>query len=349
MGYSRRRRAVIRWGLKGAAWLVLVSFMTGLPTAWGAGGEWEGAGPFPVRNFQPIQLLFLGMPGDRAAVIKKGALDLRIELADTATVFDDRTSRTNVQMKLETVRSGLFFRYGLTDRLEVSVEVPSYYRYRGILEGAITAVERMTSGLSPARKSLQAASFAFNIRRDGRTLFNSGDGDLGFGDTTVFGKYQFLQESEDKPAVSLRVALKVPTGDASRVFGSGHPDVGVGLALEKRVAAHWILYGNLNGLFPTGSVAGLTVQPSMSAIVAAEYLWSQNLSFAGHFDYYSSPFHGTGMPMLDGGVTELTFGFNYRLRENLLWQVYGIENLDFIRGAAADFTLSTVMTYKFGS
>lgn len=172
---------------------------------------------------------------------------------------------------------------------------------------------------------------------------------MGFGDTTFFGKYQFLQESENKPAASVRVALKVPTGDASRVFGSGHPDVGVGLALEKRVAAHWILYGNLNGLFPTGPVAGLTVQPSMSAIVAAEYLWSQNLSFVGHFDYYSSPFHGTGTPVLDDGVTELTFGFNYRLRENLLWQVYGVENLDFIRGSAADFTASTVMTYKFGS
>jgi hypothetical protein len=339
---------VTRWWIRRAVYLFLIALMADPTTAWCAEGEWEGSGPFPVRNFQPIQLLFLGMPGDRAAVIKKGALDLRIELADTATVFDDRTPRTNVQMKLETVRSGLFFRYGLTDRLEVAVEVPSYYRYRGILEGAITSVERMTTGLAPARKSLQATGFAFNVGRDGRTLFNSGDGEMGFGDTTFFGKYQFLQESEGKPAASVRVALKVPTGDASRVFGSGHPDVGVGLALEKRVAAHWILYGNLNGLFPTGPVAGLTVQPSMSAIVAAEYLWSQNLSFVGHFDYYSSPFHGTDMPVLDNGVTELTVGFNYHLRENLLWQVYGVENLDFIRGSAADFTLSTVMTYKFG-
>jgi hypothetical protein len=339
---------VTRWWIKRAVYLFLIALMADPTTAWCAEGEWEGSGPFPVRNFQPIQLLFLGMPGDRAAVIKKGALDLRIELADTATVFDDRTPRTNVQMKLETVRSGLFFRYGLTDRLEVAVEVPSYYRYRGILEGAITSVEWMTTGLAPARKSLQATGFAFNVGRDGRTLFNSGDGEMGFGDTTFFGKYQFLQESEGKPAASVRVALKVPTGDASRVFGSGHPDVGVGLALEKRVAAHWILYGNLNGLFPTGPVAGLTVQPSMSAIVAAEYLWSQNLSFVGHFDYYSSPFHGTDMPVLDNGVTELTVGFNYHLRENLLWQVYGVENLDFIRGSAADFTLSTVMTYKFG-
>lgn len=344
----RERPTVTRWRAKCAAWLFLAALLLAPVLAWGAEEEWEGAGPFPVRNFQPIQLLFLGMPGDRAAVIKQGELDLRIELADTATVFDDQTPRVNVRMKLETVRSGIFFRYGLTERLEVAVEVPAYYRYRGILAGAITAVERATSGLAPARKALQGTSFAFNVRRDGRTLFNSGDGALGFGDTTVFGKYQLLKESENEPAVSLRVAVKAPTGDASRVFGSGHPDVGIGMALEKRVTPHVIVYGNVNGLFPTGSVSGLTVQPTMSALVAAEYLWSPNLSFVGHFDYYSSPFHNTGTPVLDNGVTEVAFGFNYHLRENMVWQVYGIENLDFIRGAAADFTLSTVMTYKFG-
>ncbi|MFM8551953.1 MAG: hypothetical protein ACKOCD_06535 [Nitrospiraceae bacterium] len=78
-------------------------------------GRREGMGggrSFSGGNFQPIQLLFLGMPGDRAAVIKKGALNLRIGLADTATIFDDQTPRTNVQMKLETVRSGLFLRMG---------------------------------------------------------------------------------------------------------------------------------------------------------------------------------------------------------------------------------------------
>ena len=98
-----------------------------------------------------------------------------------------------------------------------------------------------------------------------------------------------------------------------------------------------------------GPVDGLTVQPAVSALTAAEYLWSPTVSFVAQFDYYSSPFHGTGTGILDDGVTEATVGFNYRLRKNLLWQVYGVENLDFIRGSAADFTLSTLVTYRFGS
>lgn len=308
----------------------------------------EGYGPFPVRNFQPIQVMVLGMFGDRAAVVKKGTLDLRIEMADTNVVFDDRTP-TTATMKFEQLRSGLFLRYGLADRLEVGIEIPALYRYRGFLDGAIKSVERATSGLAPVRSSTRNKSFAYNVTRDGRTLFSGGNEELGLGDITLFSKYQMLSESEEHPAVSLRLAVKAPSGDSGRFFGSGHTDVGVGLAVEKMVAAHWILYGNLNGIFPTGSIAGLTLQPAMSGIVAAEYLWSPAVSLVAQFDYYSTPFHGTGTPVLDQGVTEVAAGFNYRLRNNLLWQVYGVENLDFIRGGAADFTLSTVVTYRFGN
>ncbi len=325
-----------------AALIVLIS-------ARGAEAGSEGFGPVPVRNFQPFQLLILGMPGDRATVIEKRALDVRVEMASTSTVFREETGRVSATMKFETLRSGLFFRYGLTDRLEVGMEVPVLYRYRGFLGGVITATERATTGLSPARNALKGTGFAYNLSRDGQTLFSGGEGELGLGDITLSGKYQFLSQSRESPSVALRVAVKVPSGDDRRFFGSGHADAGLGLAVEKAVAARWILYGNLNGIFPTGKVAGLALDPAMSGIAAVEYLWSPAVSFVAQFDYYSSPFRNTGTRILDRGVTEATVGFNYRLRKNFLWQVYGIENLDFITGSAADFTLSTLVTYRFGT
>lgn len=41
----------------------------------------------------------------------------------------------------------------------------------------------------------------------------------------------------------------------------------------------------------------------------------------------------------------LTGGMSPRL----LWQVHAVENFDFIVGSATDFTLSTVVTFQFGS
>lgn len=307
----------------------------------------EGLGLFPVRNFQPIQLLFLGMPGDRAAVISKGALDVRVELAETSSVFRDGTSPYNVSMHFETLRSGLFFRYGLTDQLEVGMEVPALYRYHGFLEGAITATERATTGLAPARNALGNSGFVYDFKKNGQTLFKGGSGDLGLGDITLSGKYRLVAEGSSIPTVSARVALKVPSGDDGRFFGSGHADLGVGLAVEKTLFERWVVYANLNGIFPTGKVSGFALQPAMTGLAAVEYLWTKDFSLVAQFDYYSSPFNNTGSRILDRGVTEVAAGFNYRIRNHMLWQVYGVENLDFITGSAADFTLATVVTYRF--
>lgn len=324
------------------AWLLLESLAPLRAAA-------EGFGPFPVRNFQAVQQLVLNLPGDRAAVLKPGALDLRVELANTATIANDQGPPTQVTMKYETLRSGLFLRYGVAERLEVALEVPVLYRYQGFLNGLINATERATVGVSPQRQALKNTNYAFNVTSNGRTIMNGADGAVGLGDSTLMAKYQLVSESATAPAISVRAAIKLPTGDANQFFGSGSPDFGLGLAAEKKVADRWILYANLNGVVPTGRIAGLALQPVVSGMTAVEYLWSENFSLTLHFDYYSSPFRGTGADFFDKGVTEVAAGFSYRIRPHLLWQVYGVENVDFITGSAADFTLSTVVTYRFES
>ncbi|MBX3236593.1 MAG: DUF3187 family protein [Nitrospiraceae bacterium] len=309
----------------------------------------DGFGPLPVRNFQAIQQLVLQMPGDRANVVKPGTFDVRLELAETSSIARDVTDQAQTTMKFETLRAGLFLRYGVNDRFEVGAEVPVLHRYRGFLEGAIMATERATTGLAPARNALMNVGYAYQVDRAGRTLFSGKEGGTGLGDISFFGKYQVLKETTVVPALSFRVGVKAPTGNREQIFGSGHPDAAVGLAMEKTLASRWIVYANVNGIFPTGHLAGLALYPVMSGLAAVEYLWSENLSFTAQFDYYSSPFHGTGTQTLDKGVTESAVGFSYRVARGLLWQVYGVENLDFITGSAADFTVSTLFTYRFGS
>ena len=309
----------------------------------------EGFGPFPVRNFQPFQQMVLSLPGDRAAVVKPGTVDVRLELAETASIYNENSPQANVTVKFETLRSGLFLRYGAMDRLELGLEVPMLYRYQGFMDGAITVTERATTGLNPARDVFKNNTFLFNTTRNGQTMMNGGPGAMGLGDTTLMSKYQLLMEGAAMPAVSLRGAVKLPTGDQSAFFGSGSPDFGLGLAVEKLVAGRWILYANVTGVVPTGTIAGLGLRPTLSGLVAIEYLWSENLSITAHFDFYTSPFSGTNSAVLDHGVTESVLGFSYRVAPRFLWQVYGVENLDFIRGSASDFTVSTVLTYRFES
>jgi len=309
--------------------------------------EAEGFGPFPVRNFNPLQQLVLNMLGDRAAVISRGALDVRLELAETAAIYSEMTPTALAQVKFETLRNGLFLRYGATSRLEVAVEIPLLYRYTGFMGGMIEGVEKATTGLSPARSALSNVSYAYNITRNGQQIVNGTNGTLGLGDSMVQVKYQLFHETSTIPVVSVRAAIKLPTGNESEFFGSGSPDFGLGLALEKGFGSRWIIHGNLNGVLPTGRIAGLALHPTLMGIAAAEYLWSDNFSLTLQFDYYTTPFRHTGLEIFDKGVTEVVAGFGYRFAERWLWQVYAIENVDFITGGAPDFTLSTLFTYRF--
>ena len=61
---------------------------------------------------------------------------------------------------------------------------------------------------------------------------------------SIMGKFQVLTETNTLPALSIRAALKLPTGDESHLLGSGSPDYGLGLAMEKHVAKDWIVYAN---------------------------------------------------------------------------------------------------------
>ncbi|MFM8540511.1 MAG: DUF3187 family protein, partial [Nitrospira sp.] len=150
-----RRKQVFQWAIIG-----VIGGLLPLGVGWGlAQAQAEGLGLLPVRNFQPIQLMFLGMPGDRAAVIPKGALEIRTELAETSSVFRDTSGPFSTSMHFETLRTGLFFRYGLTEKLELGIEVPALHRYRGFLEGAIKPVERATTGIAPARAALSKTGF----------------------------------------------------------------------------------------------------------------------------------------------------------------------------------------------
>jgi hypothetical protein len=334
------------WRWSGVGWTVGAG-LTAVVCLHSAHAQAEGFGPFPVRNFNPLQQLVLNMPADRAVVLTPGTLDVRLELAETAAIYNEARSNASAQIKFETLRNGLFLRYGVTSRLEVGLEVPLLYRYTGFMEGAIEAVERATTGLSPARSALSNVSYAYNVTRNGRQIVNGTNGALGLGDSMVQAKYQLLRETSTMPALSVRTAIKLPTGDEQEFLGSGSPDFGLGLAVEKALGSRWVLHANLNGVFPTGRVAGLPLHPTITGIAAAEYLWSENLSLTLQFDYYTTPFRDVGLEVFDKGVTELVAGFSYRLAKHWLWQVYAIENVDFITGGAADFTVGVLFTYRF--
>ncbi len=325
----------------------LMVALMGVPAGARAADLFVGQGLVPVRNYQPLQGLSLQMPGESAVPLQRDELSVRADVAETSTVLRGVTPTFNAVLKLNQLRSALAIRYGAMDGTEVGLELASRYHHSGGIDGLVTAVEHLVDRPAPLRQQLKNSGFAYLLSRNGQKLVKGTNGAFGLADAVLHTKTLLVAEGKYAPAIALRLALKVPIGDQTRAFGTGVADLGVGLALQKAFWNRAALYFNVNEVLPTGHYLGLALRSYFTSVSGLEFMVTPKFSITGQFDYYQSPFGNTGLKLLDHGVTEAVLAFGYRFTPNFLWQIYGVENLDFIRDSAADFTLATVLTYRF--
>jgi hypothetical protein len=309
----------------------------------------SGLGPLPARNFQPIQLIFLNLPFERARVLAPGEFALRLESAEINEIATDQ-GEIQATLKFETNRTVFGGSLGVYPHLEVGLDIPMLSRFGGFMDPVIDSVENFFGAHNPERSLFPNNTFGgFHVQRDDIVLFDGPDQQFALGDMWLSTKYEMWQPLESL-IVSARGAVKLPTGDADEVWGSGKPDFGLGVAAEYPALNWLMIYGNLDGIFPVGPVANgnLTLHPFVIQEVAFEArLFADWASFLVQQELYSSPFHGTGSVVLQGTVIELAVGFNIAWR-NFLLQIGGIDNVSGV-AQAADFTLLGRVTYKGNS
>lgn len=280
-------------------------------------------GPLRLVNQHPMQLLFLQSFPDRADVSPPGQVHLGLNTALTNTLLvDQRGAGVTATIDLEMVRAVLELRYGLHPRLEVGVELPLLYTYDGILDTFILDTERVLTPNRerPIRKQQRAGQFVYQVQRGGDFFIQGQDDAFGPGDMVLKAKYALLPEGRYQPAVSLRAALKLPTGDKGQGFGSGAVDGSVGLLLQK---SWWRLtvYLNADVTFP-GPAFGevdLSVQPFFLGVLSVEFRLSQSVSLVAQLRGDTRPFHGT-IPLLDKRLIETDVGVNWAITRRLVLQ-----------------------------
>jgi Protein of unknown function (DUF3187) len=306
--------------------------------------EFTGYGPIPVRNFQPIQLIFLNLPFERARVQPHGHFELHLETAESNEIATNQGD-VEATLKFETNRTVLGGSVGVGHDLEIGLDVPIISRFGGFLDPFIDSVEDLFGNFNPERTLFPNNSFGgFQVQRGGVTLFDGKDQSFNLGDIWMSGKYQLWQR-EGWPLVSLRPAIKFPTGRAGGVYGSGKPDFGLGLAAEQQFLPWLVTYLNLALIYPVGPItdADLTLNPIVTQGVAFEARLFRPVSVLVQQELYTSPMHGNDTGLLDGTVVELTGGLNVAVQP-LLFQLGVIDNVSGVI-TAADFTVMLRMTY----
>lgn len=305
-------------------------------------------GPLRLVNQQPVQLLFLQPFPDRAEATPFRHIDVDLNVALTNTLVRDEQDFT-ANLDLEMVRTVIALRYGVHPNVEVGIALPIIYTYGGFLDDVIIEVERL---LTPGnerlvRKNQVAGEFTYQVLRGNRVFIQGQNDALGIGDIVLHAKGQLLREQEWLPAVSLRAAVKFPSGDSDRAFGSGEIDGSLGVLLQKSLG-RFTFYVNADVTFPGQAFddVDVTLHPFFMGLFAIEFRVSRPVSLVLQLRGDTRPFHDT-IPILDRRILETHLGVNWAISRHLVLQAGLAEDQFDSACCSADVSFFLNLTGRF--
>jgi hypothetical protein len=298
------------------------------------------SGPIPIVNQAPIQLLFLQAIPDRAEIVPKGHGSLRVNTSITNTLLSQETVDYEGVIDMEMIRSSLDLWYGIAPGFEISMSLPFVYSYSGIMDHVILDVEEFFDATRCIRETEEPNRYEYVVKKN-KKAFISGKGKrcTGVGDLVFVVKRRIWDERERAPGLSARLAVKLPTGDTDRALGSGKPDYGLGLLLQKNID-RLTLYLNADVIFPGDAFEqeGVSLSEFYDIMLGGEFRVKPQFSLLVQVNYMTRPFENTGLQMLDGRIFDVLLGISYLTEMGLLIQGGAVEDFFDSGNAGADIT-----------
>lgn len=285
-------------------------------------------GPIETRNGRAASLAFLRL-GPRGELLRPGERLLGLQLLSANNLKFEGPTREDQ----ETERLGLRLRWGVRQG-EWSLELPFLARGGGFQDPFIEGWHSLF-GINNFRGTIP-------FGRSEQTLPGSGS----FGSAAGIGDVNGAFSRPIGPNAFFSVGLKLPTGNAGGLLGSGGVDFAASYYQRWKLANRFDLHGQLGGV-----VQGDT--PRLSGTRSLVHEESLALVFrANSRDEYVLQWQGepsalkTGDATLDGPHRQLSFGFSRRVGAKDWLQLYFNEDGDFLNyrvpalvNLAPDFTI----------
>ncbi len=277
----------------------------------------EQAAPIYVANQNPFVQIF-GLPKPEAGTITpKGRLEVGFLYQVSNNAIDSEANGESLIWDGETAQYNFSFRYGVSDKLELGVDVPFIQHSGGYLDSMIRNYHKMMGFPNDRQEQFEKNQIHYLLKENGTTLFEmqekrSGLGDIRFSAATPL----FSKSLHSQRYLALRSLLKLPTGDSKYLLGSGGTDVSMGLAYsdyQTLRGINTVLSANC-GMIYMGNTTVLRDQQRHFAGyggVSLDWLaldWLElKLQLDMHSAFYESELNqlGSSMQLLAGGTLHL--------------------------------------------
>ena len=293
---------------------------------------------FPLRSHNPFIQIY-GLPAfQTAALARPGDFVVGMSVDITNDADDSESDGDQLIIDGETTTIVLSVRRRVHERLELGIDVPYVQHSGGTLDGFIKDWHSML-GLSNSRRDGPNDQLRHTYISDGTTLFGldssaSGIGDMQLSAAIPLGK------------LTMRAAVKLPTGDPDKLTGSGATDVSLGVygsrayTLRERDLS---LSGFIGGLALGDGDVLPEFQRSFVPYGGAALRWQATYKFglAAQLSVQGS-YYDTHFDDIGGNTIQLGFGADYRAGD-FLWRLAIAEDMN--GAATADFGMQLSVRY----
>lgn len=259
----------------------------------------------------------------------KWAIGLTVDVANNA-VDEEGAGGARVVLDGETWRGSLAFAYGVTPRFEAALVVPLVSHQTGIFDGFIRDWHDWFGLSNGRRDEFSDNSLEYSYHASGLDRVRVDAARSGIGDVRLSGAWRLRGEDDDRRSLTLRAGVKLPTGSASRLHGSG----GTGLSLQllstdARTLSGWgTTLSWMAGVLRLGEGDVLDDLQrdyvAIGSVGVARPLW-RRLSVKAQLDAHG-PFYDSDIGILGSSAVQLVVGGGIRLARGTL-DIGLVENL----------------------
>lgn len=206
-------------------WICLLGLYSGYLSA-GQPGDSLVKAPFSVSNTNPF-ILIHGLPTVQSASILEADHSIfQWQLDLTNHSKSSTTGSESISLDGETYRAVLIWKRGLGNGWQIGAELPLISHQNGVMDNFIEGWHDLFGLSNSDREPWPKNRLLFRYAREGSTAFEVTDGTSGVGDIRFLAS-KVLSQSSAGNLLTIHAALKLPTGDADRLQGSGAVDLAV--------------------------------------------------------------------------------------------------------------------------
>lgn len=207
-------------------------------------------GPADITNERPYHLLFLAFSPEDAQTLARGEsrVGLQLDIANTLLLPDPKLGAV-VQEDTETQKLTVKYRQGLGRGTDLTIRLPLLARNGGAFDDLVkiyhysVGLVRSSPDVFVGRPQVPSyRSILRFLRPDGTAVVDAHPAS-GLGDVSFVLKHSL--RDTPRTALAVRLGLKVPTGDANNLLGSGGVDGGLDVDYEARLRGRRAVFLNL--------------------------------------------------------------------------------------------------------